>query len=160
MAVEGRVFEWDGTPWSCKIWAFDCKRVYGGGEHCEVPPGEPTGENIIPALPDRGFPNSMLSLKQMYCYAIKNGDIEEQQRLLDEMSRLREYWRQLRSDEKKSLLDKVYGSVGNVLWGTMKPFITAGAILIGMGVIAVGSIMYISSKTGTTRELTRALKPF
>lgn len=155
MAIEGKVLEWDGTPWSCKMWAFDCKRVYGSGEHCEVPPGEPTGENIIPALPDRGFPNSMLSLKQMYCNAVKEGNQDLQRELLDKISRLREYWRQLRSKEREELLKKTYGTPGAFIRETIKPIIIAGGVVMGILTISAGAFLYLSSRTGTTEKLAR-----
>jgi len=155
IAIEGKVFEWDGTPWACKPWAFSCKRIYGSGEHCEVPPGEPTGENIIPAIPEAGFENSMLSLKQMYCNAIKEGDQNLQQELLDKMSRLREYWRQLRSKERERLLKKTYGVPGAFMWETMKPILIAGGVTMGILTISAGAFLYMSSRTGTTEKLAR-----
>lgn len=142
--VEGLLFAWDGNPWRPKF-CRSCET------RCDAPPGEPTGENKIPPIPEKGFEKGMLALKIEKCNAIKNGEPTEE--LENTMSGLRIEWKKLDDKRKADLLKQFLpGSiVGNTVKGLVYPLLV-GVVVVGA--VAAG-VMYASNKTKTTETLER-----
>lgn len=159
--VGGYVFAWDGQPYSSGKYDKDCLEGLHWWDDkkpcliktCDIPGGEPTGENIIPAIPEKGFKYSMLTLKQMLCMAIKAADYDKQQNINDEISRLREFWRQLRSEEKWAFLKRAGEYPGTIIGGVLKPILVTGGIITFIGVTA----LVVLTKTSALRESTKAV---
>ncbi len=152
--VSDYIFAWSGNPYKVNWWDKNYT--------CEIPAGEPTGENNIPAiLPE--FPDSMLTLKQKLCNIRlqkmnKNISTEEraqleqqEQSILNTISLLRTKWKSMTDAQRKEAFEKFWGKAielpGKIIFNTIAPFVYILGGLVLVGTVAVGAISYILYKT-------------
>ena len=155
------IFAWSGNPYKKNWWDKDYT--------CEIPPGEPTGENNIPGFKGITEDLPMILLKQKYCYArlklMEAKTDEEKQKAQEEcdkylryISELKQVYADYKAGKRRDLADKIVGIPGELLSKTLTPIVKTIAVVGGIAVVLLGTIMYISYRTKTTQTITEMAK--
>lgn len=157
--VSGYIFAWDGRPYK--------KNIFSKELTCDIPAGEPTGENTLPGVRGVAEGKCMLRVKQEYCLnklkMLRTTNINEIKKLtenelkyLDYMSSIRKYWKERSEKRKKDLFESVTDMPGKLLQKTLiKPFLLGLTGLVVITVTGASVLLYVIRKTKTTETLGR-----